>query len=71
MTIPAIHTGKIYGLVNQYKEKENWLSNGDLEIIANIPSGMIMGFYDKLNSATHGSVLTEEVKGQNESHSRR
>jgi len=62
MTIPAIHTGKVYGLVNQYKEKENWLSNGDLEIITNIPSGIIMDFYDKLNSFTHGGVLTEEIK---------
>jgi len=62
MTIPAIHTGKIYGLVNQYKEKENWLSNGDLEVIINVPSGIIIDFYDKLNSATHGSVLTEEIK---------
>ncbi len=62
ITIPAIHTGKVYGLVNQYKEKENWLDNGDLEVIVNIPAGIIMDFYDKLNSATHGSALTEEVK---------
>ncbi|PJC45413.1 ribosome assembly factor SBDS, partial [Candidatus Pacearchaeota archaeon CG_4_9_14_0_2_um_filter_30_8] len=25
ITIPAIQTGKAYGLVTQYKEKENWL----------------------------------------------
>jgi rRNA metabolism SBDS family protein len=62
ITIPAIHTGKVYGIVNQYKEHENWLSNGDLEVIVNIPAGMIMNFYDKLNSATHGSALTEEVR---------
>ncbi|MBI2043170.1 ribosome assembly factor SBDS [Candidatus Pacearchaeota archaeon] len=62
ITIPAIHTGKAYGLVNQYKEEENWLSNGDLEIIASIPAGFIIDFYDKLNSATHGAILTEEMK---------
>ena len=60
--IPSIHTGKVYGLVAQYKEEENWLSNGDLEIIASVPAGMVMDFYDKLNSATHGAVITEEVK---------
>lgn len=60
--IPAIHTGKVYGLITQYKEKENWLSNGDLEIFLNIPSGIILDFYDKLNSMTHGSVLSEEIK---------
>jgi len=62
ITIPAIHTGRAYGIVNDYKEKENWLSNGDLEVFINIPSGMILDFYDKLNSVTHGSALTEEIK---------
>lgn len=62
ITIPAIHTGKAYGAVSQYKEKENWLENGDLEIIVNVPTGAIMDFYDKLNSVTHGSALTEEIK---------
>ena len=62
ITIPSIHTGKAYGLINEYKEKEEWLSNGDLEITVNIPSGTSMNFYDKLNSLTHGSALTEEVK---------
>ncbi len=60
--IPAIHTGKAYGIVSQYKEHEKWLDNGDIEIVASVPSGIIMDFYDKLNSATHGSVITEEIK---------
>lgn len=60
--VPAVQTGKVYGVINEYKESENWLDNGDLEVIANIPAGMIMDFYDKLNSVTHGSVITEEIK---------
>ena len=62
ITIPAIHTGKIYALVNQYKEKEDWLNNGDLKVIINIPVGLQMEFYDKLNAVTHGSALSEEIK---------
>ena len=62
ITIPAIHTGKAYGIVNTYKEKETWLDNGDLEVIVNVPAGIIIDFYDKLNSVTHGSALTEEIK---------
>ncbi len=62
ITIPAIHTGKAYGIVNTYKGKETWLDNGDLEVIINVPAGIIIDFYDKLNSVTHGSALTEEVK---------
>jgi len=62
ITIPAIHTGKAYGLITPYKEKENWLSNGDLEVTVSVPAGIIMDFYDKLNGITHGSALTEEIK---------
>ncbi len=60
--IPAIHTGKAYGVISQYKEQENWLDDGDLEVVVNIPAGMVMDFYDKLNNITHGSALTEEIQ---------
>ena len=66
VTVPAVHTGKVYGIINQFKEKENWLDNGDLEIIASVPAGIIMDFYDKLNSVTQGSVLTEEIREDGE-----
>lgn len=62
ITIPAIHTGKAYGMLNPYKESENWLNNGDLEVKVGVPSGMINDFFDKLNSITHGSAITEEIK---------
>jgi len=64
ITVPAIHTGKVYGLVSQYKDGEKWLDNGDLKITVKVPSGMIMNFYDKLNSITHGSAVTEEIKDE-------
>lgn len=60
--IPAIHTGKAYSIISSYKEEENWMNDGSLEVIISIPAGIIMDFYDKLNSATHGSALTEEIK---------
>jgi len=60
--IPAQHTGRAYGIVQEYKEKEEWLQNGDLEVIMSIPVGIQTDFYDKLNSITHGSALTEEIK---------
>jgi ribosome maturation protein SDO1 len=62
ITVPAIQTGKVYGLVTQYKEKEEWLNDGSLEIIVKVPAGLIIDFYDKLNSMTHGSAVTEELK---------
>jgi ribosome maturation protein SDO1 len=62
ITVPAIHTGKVYNIISQYKEEENWMNDGSLEVIVSVPAGMIMDFYDKLNSATHGSALTQEIK---------
>ena len=60
--IPAQFTGQTYGLIQEYKEKENWLSNGDLEVVLNLPIGLQSEFYDKLNSVTHGSAITQELK---------
>lgn len=62
ITIPSVYTGKVYGLLQNYKEKEEWLSNGDLVCIINLPVGLQMDFYDKLNSTTHGSAIAEELK---------
>jgi ribosome maturation protein SDO1 len=62
ITVPAISTGKVYGIISQYKQTEKWLDNGSLEVVVNVPAGLIMDFYDKLNGATHGSAVTEEIK---------
>ncbi|MBT3404631.1 ribosome assembly factor SBDS [archaeon] len=62
ITIPAQYTGQAYGVIAKYKESENWKDNGSLEVLVNVPAGLIMDFYDKLNSITHGSALTEDIK---------
>lgn len=62
VTVPAANTGQVYGLLQEYKEKEEWLSNGDLVVVIAIPVGLQTDFYDKLNAVTHGSAITEEIK---------
>jgi len=62
LRIPAAYTGYVYSLIKEYKEKEEWLNNGDLEVIINLPAGLQMEFYDKINSATHGNIVSEEIK---------
>jgi ribosome maturation protein SDO1 len=62
LTIPARYTGQVYGVLNEYKESEEWLSNGNLQAVLNIPAGLLIDFYDKLNSITHGAVQSEELK---------
>lgn len=62
ITIPAQYTGKAYGVVSDFKQEEEWLSNGDLRIVIGLPAGLILDFYDKLNKVTHGAALAEELK---------
>jgi ribosome maturation protein SDO1 len=61
LKIPAQFTGQVYGILQEFKESEEWLSSGDLEVIINIPAGLQMDFYDKLNSITHGAIQSEEI----------
>jgi len=62
LKIPPQFTGQIYGIINEYKEKEEWLNDGSLEVTLNIPVGLQMEFYDKLNKITHGAVVSQEIK---------
>lgn len=61
LTIPARFTGQVYGILKDYKESEDWLANGDLQVTLNIPPGILIDFYDKLNSITHGAAQSEEI----------
>ena len=61
LTIPAQYTGTVYGMLKDYKEKEEWLANGSLQVIMNIPAGMQIDFYEKLNNITHGAVQSEDL----------
>ena len=62
LRVPARFTGQVYGMLLEYKESEEWLSNGDLEAVMNIPAGLIIDFYDKINSVTHGAIQSSEMK---------
>ncbi len=63
LVVPAIHTGKAYGIVKEFMVSEDWKDNGDLEVVVEVPAGLVFDFYDRINSATSGSVLSEEIKG--------
>lgn len=62
LKIPAQYTGSIYNLLKEYKEKEDWQNDGTLVCTINLPAGLQMEFYDKLNAITHGNALAEEIK---------
>lgn len=65
LVIPARFTGQVYGLLKDHKESEEWLANGDLAAVINIPAGMQIDFYEKLNSVTHGAIQSAELSGEN------
>ncbi|HLC53028.1 MAG TPA: ribosome assembly factor SBDS, partial [Candidatus Nanoarchaeia archaeon] len=61
LVVPARFTGQVYGLLKNYKESEEWLANGDLAAIVNIPAGLQLDFYDKLNNVTHGAIQSQDL----------
>lgn len=60
--VPAIHAGKVYGILSSNIIREDWLSDGSLSCVISIPAASQISFFDRLNSITHGSAITEEVK---------
>jgi ribosome maturation protein SDO1 len=64
LIIPARFTGQVYGVLKDYLEKEEWLSNGDLEVIVNVPSGIQIDFFEKVNDVTHGAVQSEDLSSE-------
>ncbi|PIU76228.1 ribosome assembly factor SBDS [Candidatus Pacearchaeota archaeon CG06_land_8_20_14_3_00_35_12] len=61
--IPAEYTRRVYSIIQgTKKESEKWLEDGSLQIVLELPAGIQLEFFDKLNSVTHGSAVTEEIK---------
>jgi len=62
--IPAQYSGKSFGVLKQYGKvmKEEWLSNGSLAVVLEIPAGMQEDLFDKLNGLTSGNVETKIIR---------
>jgi len=56
--IPPPYSGKAYRLLSRFGEikKQNWLSDGSIEIEIEIPAGMQNEFIDEVNKLTQGSA---------------
>lgn len=59
--VPAMHTARAYGIVKDSIIKEEWLSDGSLVVVVDLPAASLMDFFDKLNAITHGSAITKEI----------
>ncbi len=61
--IPAEYASKSYGTLKQFTIKsEEWMSNGGLKAIVEIPAGLQNTFYEKMNRMSNGNVQTEIIK---------
>jgi len=62
--IPSEFAAKSYQVLNSFgtKLKEEWLNDGSLSTVLEIPGGLENDFYDKLNSLTHGNVETKVLR---------
>ena len=59
--VPAIYTGSLYGYLKDFIIQEEWLSDGSLSCVAEIPAKMQLEFFDRINSATHGAIISKEM----------
>ncbi len=62
--VPPTYVGKIYGFIRNTSDiiKEEWLSDGSLDIRVSIPSGMKVDFMDKVTRITGGAAYVEIIE---------
>jgi ribosome maturation protein SDO1 len=58
ITLPSQYTGKGYGILKGYGKmlKEDWLPNGDLKFVLEIPAGIQEDLENTMNGLTKGDV---------------
>jgi len=61
MRIPPVFTGKAYGILKDYLIKEEWLADGSLSCLVEMPAGAMMDILDRINTLTHGDIITKEA----------
>jgi len=59
--VPAQYTGRAYATLKEFMLKEEWLSDGSLQCTVEMPAGMQMTFFDRLNAITHGETFSKEL----------
>ncbi|MDO8642258.1 MAG: ribosome assembly factor SBDS [Candidatus Woesearchaeota archaeon] len=64
ITVPNPHAPKAHGIIAPFAkpQRESWGNNGSYTCIVEIPAGLELQLYDKLNSFTRGSVQTKVLK---------
>ncbi|MCK4522097.1 MAG: ribosome assembly factor SBDS, partial [Nanoarchaeota archaeon] len=58
------YAAKSYQVLNQFgkKLKEEWLNDGSLSVVLEMPGGLEEDFYEKINALCHGNVESKVLK---------
>lgn len=64
--VPSQYAGKMYGEIKRMAmiNKDIWMSDGSLQVEAELPAGIKRELIDMINDATHGSASIKEKKGE-------
>lgn len=62
--IPPEYAAKSYSILKNFATiiKDEWQNDGSLVALVEMPAGLQQGFFDALNSATHGNAETKIVR---------
>ncbi|MEM2192089.1 MAG: ribosome assembly factor SBDS [Candidatus Hadarchaeales archaeon] len=62
--VPVNHVGKVRPVLGKFGtvKKEEWLQDGSWAVLVEIPAGIQIEFFEKLNELTKGEVVTKVVK---------
>jgi len=61
--VPPAHAHRCYGTLKSYGiKKEQWLGDGSLIVVIEIPAGMQGEVFDKLNKQTAGQIETKIIE---------
>jgi len=62
--IPAQFAAKSHPVLNSFGKKlrEDWQNDGSLAVVMEIPGGLEVEFYEKLNALTHGNVESKLLR---------
>lgn len=61
--IPVKYANHSFNILKKYNtQKEEWLADGSLRAVVEIPAGITDEFFSELNKATHGEVETKVLR---------
>lgn len=62
MKIPSQYSARIYGIIKPFIIREEYLSDGSLSAVLQMPKATQIDIYDKVNNIAHGAIITKDLE---------